>query len=64
MSGVLFEVGKLLIAYYLGKGSLTSLYGAAGSLVAFVVWVYYSAIVLYGGAEFARAYTKVFGKPF
>jgi membrane protein len=63
VSGVLFEVGKLLIALYLGKGGFTSLYGAAGSLVAFVIWVYYSAIVLYVGAEFGRAYSSVFGNP-
>jgi membrane protein len=63
VSGVLFEVGKLLIALYLGKGSFTSLYGAAGSLVVFVIWVYYSAIVLYVGAEFARAYADLFSNP-
>jgi len=57
VSGVMFEAGKVLIALYLGAGRFRSLYGAAGSVVLFVAWVYYSAIVLYIGAEFAHAYS-------
>jgi membrane protein len=57
----LFTVGKLLIGLYLGHASVGSAYGAAGSLVVFVVWVYYSAQILYFGAEFTKAYANHFG---
>lgn len=52
----LFMVGRYLIGLYLGKAGLTSTYGAAGSLVAILIWVYYSAQILYYGAEFARVH--------
>ncbi len=57
----LFTVGKLLIGLYLGHASVGSAYGAAASLVVFVVWVYYSAQILYFGAEFTKAYANRFG---
>jgi membrane protein len=57
----LFTVGKLLIGLYLGHASVGSAYGAAGSLVVFVVWVYYSGQVLFLGAEFTKAYANRFG---
>ncbi len=57
----LFNVGKLLIGIYLGKSSVASSYGAAGSLVVLVIWVYYSALILLLGAEFTQVYTKSFG---
>ena len=57
----LFTVGKLLIGLYLGHASVGSAYGAAGSLVVFVVWVYYSAQIVYFGAEFTKAYANHFG---
>ena len=57
----LFTVGKLLIGLYLGHASIGSAYGAAGSLVVFVVWVYYSGQVLFLGAEFTKAYANRFG---
>jgi membrane protein len=60
-TALLFTVGKLLIGLYLGKASVGSAYGAAGSLVVFVVWVCYSAQILYFGAEFTKAYANHFG---
>ncbi|MBS0580826.1 MAG: YihY/virulence factor BrkB family protein [Proteobacteria bacterium] len=51
----LFSVGKSLIGLYLGKAAVGSAYGAAGSLVVVIVWVYYSAMIFYFGAEFTRA---------
>ncbi len=58
---VLFMLGKYLISLYLGISSLASVYGAAGSLAALLLWIYYSAQILYLGAEFTRAYTIRFG---
>ena len=57
-TAVLFEVGKLLIALYLGKGAVSSAFGAAGTLVAVIVWVYYSAQVFFLGAEFTHAFAR------
>lgn len=58
---LLFEVGKVLIGFYLGKASVTSTFGAAGSLAALLVWVYYSAQIVLLGAEFTRSYANHFG---
>ena len=57
----LFTVGNLLIGLYLAHASVGSSYGAAGSLVVFVVWVYYSGQVLFLGAEFTKVYARRFG---
>ena len=54
ITAALFTVGKLLIGLYLGKSAIGSAYGAAGSLVVLVVWIYYSAQVLFLGAELAH----------
>jgi membrane protein len=61
VTAFLFTVGKLLIGLYLGHASVGSAYGAAGSLVVFVVWVYYSGQILFLGAEFTKAYANRFG---
>jgi membrane protein len=61
-TAVFFTLGKLGIAYYLGKSNLTSVYGAAGSIIILMVWVYYSSIILYLGAEFTKVYAKLYGK--
>ncbi len=55
-TALLFTVGKLLLGLYMGKASVGSGYGAAGSLVAVIVWVYYSAQIFFFGAEFTRVY--------
>jgi membrane protein len=60
-STVLFMIGKFAISFYIGKSHVGSTYGAAGSLVVLLVWIYYSAIILYLGAEFAKAWTAHFG---
>ena len=62
-TALLFTVGKLLLGLYLGKASVGSTYGAAGSLVAVVVWVYYSAQIFFFGAEFTRVYADAHGTP-
>ena len=55
-TAVLFEVGKYLIGLYVGKSAISSAFGAAGTLVAVIAWVYYSAQVFFLGAEFTRVY--------
>jgi membrane protein len=57
----MFAAGKALLGLYLGAAGFTDTYGAAGSLVVLLVWVYYSAQVFLFGAEFTRAYTNRFG---
>ncbi len=56
-TAVLFMLGKFLIGYYLGHSRLSSTYGAAGSLILMLLWVYYSAMILYFGACFTHVYT-------
>jgi membrane protein len=55
-TALFFSLGKTLIALYLGKSSVGSPYGAAGSVIVVIVWVYYSAQIFYFGAEFTHAY--------
>jgi len=61
LTSFLFTAGKSLLGVYLGKAGFADTYGAAGSLVILLVWVYYSAQVLFFGAEFTRAYACRFG---
>lgn len=61
VTAVFFTIGKMGIGFYLGKSNLTSLYGAAGSIIIFMVWVYYSSIILYLGAEFTKVHAKLYG---
>ena len=58
VTALLFTVGKLLIGLYLGHASIGSTFGAAGSLLVFLVWVYYSAQILFFGAEFTQVYAR------
>ena len=60
-TSLLFTIGKELIGIYLGKASFGSTYGAAGSLVIVLVWVYYSSQLFFFGAEFTKIYTNTFG---
>lgn len=57
----LFVLGKFLLGLYLGSAGVSSAYGAAGSIVALVIWVYYSAQVLLVGAEFTEVYARLYG---
>lgn len=58
---VLFMFGKYLISLYLSTSSITTTFGAAGSLVLLLVWVYYSALILYFGAEFTKSWAVELG---
>jgi len=57
----LFLIGKNLINLYLSRSSTVSAYGAAGAVVLIILWVYYSAIILYWGAEFTKVYANEYG---
>jgi membrane protein len=61
LTAVLFAVGKYFIGLYLGNSSVASSYGAAGSLVALLVWVYYSAVIVLFGAEVTQVYARHLG---
>lgn len=60
-TAVLFDIGKALVGFYLGTAGIGSTYGAAGSLVALVVWVYYSAQIFFFGAVLTRVYADRYG---
>jgi len=60
-TAVLFLIGKFLINLYLSRSSTVSAYGAAGAVVLIILWVYYSAIILYLGAEFTKVYANEYG---
>src|SRR5437764_5466090 len=55
-TALLFTIGKYLLSWYLGRESTTSSYGAAGSIVLILLWVYYASVILFFGAEFTRAF--------
>lgn len=61
VTAVLFSAGKYLLGFYLGTSSVASSYGAAGSVVALVVWVYYSSQLVFLGAEFTQVFARQYG---
>lgn len=61
-TSLLFSGGKYLIALYLGNSSYTSVYGAAASIIVLFVWIYFSGIILFFGAEFTQVYRKRFSR--
>lgn len=61
VTAVLFMLGKFAITFYIGSSNITTTYGAAGSLVILLLWVYYSSVILYFGAEFTKAYAAAYG---
>jgi membrane protein len=61
ITAALFTAGKEVLGLYLGKSGVASSYGAAGSLIVLLLWVYYSAQILFFGAEFTKAYANKFG---
>jgi membrane protein len=61
LTAVLFTIGKFFIGLYLGKAAVGSAYGAAGSLVVLLIWIYYSAQILFFGAELTQVYAKRYG---
>lgn len=56
VTGLLFTLGKMALAYYFGKAEPASIYGAAGSIILILLWVSYSSMILFFGAEFTAAY--------
>src|SRR5687768_8182427 len=61
VTAVLFTIGQQLIGLYVGQSSVASSYGAAGSVMILLLWVYYSCQVLLLGAEFTRVYSRHYG---
>lgn len=61
VTSLLFSIGKLLVGLYIGKLVAGSVYGAAGSILIVFVWVYYSGLIVYLGAEFTRVYAQNYG---
>jgi membrane protein len=61
LTSLLFTIGKFLIGLYLGSSGVTSAYGAAGSLITILLWVYYSALIFFLGAEFTQVYASQYG---
>lgn len=59
VTGLLFTIGKTALAFYFGKADPASLYGAAGSIILILLWVSYSSMILFFGAEFTAAYAKL-----
>jgi membrane protein len=60
-TAILFMLGKFGISFYISKSDVGSTYGTAGSLVVLLLWIYYSSIILYFGAEFTKAYAVKYG---
>ena len=60
-TAILFMIGRYLISLYIAQTATESTYGAAGAIVVLLVWIYYSAVILYIGAEFTQVYTEAFG---
>jgi membrane protein len=61
LTSILFTIGKILIGLYLGSSGVTSIYGAAGSLITVLLWVYYSSLIFLFGAEFTEVYANTYG---
>jgi membrane protein len=61
LTSFLFSIGKYAIGLYLGQSSASSVFGAAGSLVVVLLWIYYSALILFFGAEFTQVYARRYG---
>lgn len=61
LTSFLFSIGRFLLGQYLGNSSFGSTYGAAGSLVVILAWVYYAAQILFFGAEFTQVYARRYG---
>jgi membrane protein len=62
VTAILFTVGKIFLGSYIGRSGISSAYGAAGSLVMVLLWVYYSAQIIFVGAEFTQVYARKCGR--
>jgi membrane protein len=63
LTAILFMAGKFLISYYIGHSQLSTTYGTAGTVIVMLLWVYYSAMILYFGAVFTHVYAIHMGSP-
>lgn len=61
VTAVLFLLGKFLIGFYLGRSNIGVVYGTAASIILILLWIYYSSVILYFGAEFTRMYAIMMG---
>jgi hypothetical protein len=61
LTTLLFTIGKILLGFYLGRASTSSAYGAAGSVIVILMWVYYASVILLFGAEFTQVYARKAG---
>jgi membrane protein len=61
VTSALFSLGKFLIGFYLGRSEVGNIFGAAGSLAILLIWIYYSAQILFFGAEFTQVYANKYG---
>jgi len=62
LTALLFVLGKFLIGFYMGQSDPGSAYGAAGSIIIILVWIYYSSLILFFGAEFTQQFAAMFGQ--
>ncbi len=60
---LLFLLGKFAISFYISRINVGSTYGTAGSIVVLLLWIYYSSLILYFGAEFTKSYAMLYGDP-
>jgi membrane protein len=63
ITALLFMLGRILLGLYMARSTISSAYGAAGSLVVILLWVYYCAQIIYLGAEFTKVYAEKYGSP-
>jgi membrane protein len=61
VTSLFFNVGKIGLGLYIGKSAVASSYGAAGSILVLLLWIYYSGMIFYFGAEFTKAYADRYG---
>lgn len=61
VTSILFNVGKIALGLYIGKSAVASSYGAAGSILVLLLWIYYSGLIFYFGAEFTKVYADRYG---
>ena len=61
LTALLFNVGKFFIGLYIGQSSVASVYGAAGSIVTLLLWIYYSSLIFFFGAEMTQVYAAKYG---
>jgi membrane protein len=62
LTAILFEIGRFLLGFYLGRSGVGSPYGAAGSLIVLLLWIYYSSLIFFLGAELTQSYARLYGK--